>query len=136
MSFKKRFHSPTPLFLDIKVLPLKESIMLNQIKFIWKILHHKFPICIEEIFSNNNINLSNRDPESLKLNLPFKRTSFGTSFLLFSGIKTWNSIPPNIRLSKSLFSLKRKLKPFLFSKIVLWICLTHFTADSKLYYPT
>ena len=119
MSFKKRFHSPTPLFLDIKVLPLKQSIMLNQIKFIWKILHHKFPICIEEIFSNNNINLSNRDPESLKLNLPFKITSFGTSFLLFSGIKTWNSIPPNIRLSKSLFSLKRNLKPFLLSKIVL-----------------
>ena len=113
LTFKKKEEDSAPLFKQENLLPLEKCIILQNCKFIWKFVNKQQPASIDTLFIKHQIYFATRHVNELKLNLPFKRTALGTSFLFYSGIKHWNNLPFNVKSSKSTFSLKRNLKLFL-----------------------
>ena len=116
ISFKKREDLPSPLYKFHSILPLKFTIILNQGKFIWKLLHNQLPFSITEIFENHGVTLTDRDLDKqfLKLKIPFQRTNYGLNFIIYSGVKTWNQvIPNNITIINSIIKFKKDLKKHL-----------------------
>ena len=43
LTFKKKQESPQPLYKNMEILPLKQNIILNQTKFIWKFTKNQLP---------------------------------------------------------------------------------------------
>ena len=115
LTFKKKEEDSAPLFKQENLLPLEKCIILQNCKFIWKFVNKQQPASINTLFIKHQIYFATRHVNELKLNLSFKRTELGTSFLFYSGIKHWNNLPFNVKSSKSTFSfsLKRNLKLFL-----------------------
>ena len=100
ISFKDRDAPCTPLYKELKILPLNKSIELRQAKYMWK-LYNGFL------------------PQSLRSNFtPNQRTQFSTStsrlgslnqYILFAGPKIWNEIPHAIKKTTSLNSFSINL---------------------------
>ena len=115
----KKYQDPTPpLYKKSEILPLKQNIILNQTKFIWKFTKNKLPTSIINLFDQQNIKIGIRNTVDHKLFLPFQRTNYGTHFLFYSGIKSWNQIlDTSSRTAHSLGSFKRLTKKILVSLI-------------------
>ena len=116
INFKKKTDDASILFKENKILPLADSLALNNCKFFWKYTNNKLPIPVSNLVQSHNVTVTNRSPNEFKLNLPYQRTNFGTSFIFYSGVKTWNKLPENTRNSKSLNVFKTKTKNVLLSK--------------------
>ena len=94
ITFKKQEDDSAPLFKQEKLLPLNKSAILQNCKFIWKFVNSQLPASINSLFITHQIYYASRHVNELKFNLPYKRTSLGTSFLFYSC-----SIPPTSHLT-------------------------------------
>ena len=113
ITFKKQEDDSAPLFKQEKLLPLNKCAILQNCKFIWKFVNSQLPASINSLFITHQIHYASRHVNELKFNLPYKRTSLGTSFLFYSGIKNWNNLPLSVKSTKSLNNFKNKLKTLL-----------------------
>ena len=120
ISFKNKEDSPTPLYKQLQILPLKFNIYFNQCKILWQLVHSQLPYSIINIFNNHGVKLSEResDRKVYKLYNPYQRTSYGINFIFYSGTKTWNLIiPDKIRTIITIRRFKKELTNHLLSLV-------------------
>ena len=92
-----------PLFNDLNWLNIFERIQYNKGILMYKILNGLSPTYYSRSVSNRNLCIPRHSTES------FKRT------VQYSGAKLWNSLPLNIRTSKTIISFKRNFQNFIIS---------------------
>ena len=119
INFKYKDTPANPLFINSKILPLKENLKFLQGKFMWRVVHNFLPESMLDLFvTHESKRESNKDIN--RLNLPIVNTEHGKKIITFSGANYWNKTMPNnithITTSK-LFKIKFKL--FLFNSLDL-----------------
>ena len=104
MSFVKDSDYPSaPLFKDLKILPLTQSIEIKYAKYMWKLKNGVLPTCL-----SSNFTLNARTQYSTS----FSRLESLKNFILYEGPKIWEKIPVNIRSKPSLTSFSNSLKSY------------------------
>ena len=94
---------------------LEDFHILSIGKFMWKLhnnIHSKIIINMYKERPTQNILTRNNS----RFQLPNPKTEHKRRFITFYGLKVWNSIPCEIRNSKSIYIFKKKLKIFLINK--------------------
>ena len=77
----------------------------------WKLHNDKLPICIKSMFTEkNNYNIPTR--AASRFQLPNPKTEAKRKFITFYGLKTWNSLQPDVKNSRSIELFKRRIKLF------------------------
>ena len=116
MVFKGKRETVQPLYEYLNILPLNLNRKLLCAKFMQKLVAKKHPIVIENEFPlhyNKSINNSVHK----QLIVPYFRTSFGVSSLMYQGFKIWNEIPLNLRNLESTKLFSRKYKEHLLKSV-------------------
>ena len=108
-----------PLFHDLQLLKLNDIHNLHISLFVYECVNGLFPAYFADFFnllSNKHMFMTR---QSTKGNLFLERRNntdqYGIRSIQFSGVKLWNSIPPNIRASKSLNTFRNELKKYYIS---------------------
>ena len=93
--------------------PLKEQRKKAKAKIMFKILNDMGPKCLNDLFTFKKevLNHNLRD-SSTTVCLPQPRTNNMKKSLMFDGASIWNSLPANIRESKSLPCFQRKIATY------------------------
>ena len=106
-----------PLFHDLQLLKLNDIHNLHISLFVYECVNGLSPAYFADFFnllSNKHMFMTR---QSTKGNLFLKRRNYqyGIRSIQFSGVKLWNSIPPNIRASESLNTFRNELKKYYIS---------------------
>ena len=98
----------SPLFKKLNIMTFYQLYDYFVGLFVYRCLNHLLPEMFWNLFTRNvtSRNVNNVRPSGYTT----KISEFST---IFTGPKIWNKLPDNIRLTKSLFSFKHKLKQFL-----------------------
>ena len=102
--------SALPLFIKLKLMTVEQLYKYNIIIFMYKYTNKHFPNNFNHLFMQNNENhqYNTRQSDRYRHNMPMQTiTSFN---IKTQGPLIWNKCPQEIRKSKSLHTLKRKLK--------------------------
>ena len=108
ISFKDSDHPSSPLFKDLNILPLSESLQLRQAKHMWKLLNGFLPPSLTSQFHTN---------ERTVYSFSFSRLASLQRFILFVGPLCWNEVPSSIQQKPSLNSFSKALKTHLLASI-------------------
>ncbi|KAF7685156.1 RNA-directed DNA polymerase from mobile element jockey, partial [Cucumispora dikerogammari] len=105
-----------PLFCQWKILPFKQTINFSASVFVYKNVNH-LSYSEGEFFTMNDqmYNLRN----NVNLHLSLNRSTQAQLFLKYRAVKIWNSIPLEVRTSRTISNFKRKLKQYLFDQLHL-----------------
>ena len=116
----EHFTSPsTPIFSDLKILKLQDLFQLKLLCFVYDCVNKNSPNCFRNFFESvSNVHqYGTRQASKNDIFLTRKNTlQYGIRSVRFSGAKSWNSIPVDIKRSSSAFSFRQKLRAFLFMK--------------------
>lgn len=108
------YMAPTyPIFKCLGILPIRRVLLLKLGLIIYRIRSH---VIVIDGFPDAQLTNSNttRFSERHNLLLPKARTNYGKQTALFSGITFWNTIPVEIKLSRSVCYFRSRLKRFFF----------------------
>jgi hypothetical protein len=108
ISFKDSDHPSAPLYKDLKILPLSNSLELRQAKHMWKLINGFLPPCMSSQFNFN---------ERTVFSISYSRLVSLQRFILFMGPITWNQVPDIIKHKSSLNSFTKFLKIHLLDSI-------------------
>ena len=108
ISFKDSDHPSSPLFKDLNILPLSESLQLRQAKHMWKLFNGFLPPSLTSQFYTN---------ERTMFSFSFSRLASLQRFILFVGPLCWNEVPSSIQQKPSLNSFSKALKTHLLASI-------------------
>lgn len=97
------------LLHDNNILTIKELIDYNLGIFMYKTITNQLPHLSTSIFMLTNSNTT-RFALNNNFILPKVRTNYGKQTFYFSGIAFWNTLPLNIKASRTLNEIKNKLK--------------------------
>lgn len=113
----KREHV-TPLLRTLHWLPVRARIDYKLASLCYKCLHcDTMPPYLADLITSYVPQRSLRSQSALLLTVPsVSLKSFGERSFAFTGPKTWNSLPLEIRKSTTLTTFKSKLKTYLFRK--------------------
>ena len=104
MSFVKDSDYPSaPLFKDLKILPLTQSIEIKYAKYMWKLKNGVLPACLSSNFTPN---------ARTQFSTSFSRLESLKKFILYEGPKIWEKLPANITSKPSLTSFSNSLKSY------------------------
>ena len=127
MTYKDQFpvlpgplYPSSPLFMELKLLKIKDIFILQISKFIHKCLNLNIISNFDNWFKLNcvtnnyrtrsNFNLSNNSSTN-NIFIPFVRTTYyGLKSIKINGPKIWNNLPVDLRTIKSLSKFKSLLK--------------------------
>ena len=116
----EHFTSPsTPIFSDLKILKLQDLFQLKLLCFVYDCVNENSPNCFRNFFESVSSvhQYGTRQASKNDIFLTRKNTlQYGIRSVRFSGAKSWNSIPVDIKRSSSAFSFRQKLRAFLFMK--------------------
>ena len=109
MSFVKDSDYPSaPLFKDLKILPLTQSIETKYAKYMWKLKNGVLPNCLSSNFTPNvRTHFSNS----------YSRLESLNRFILYEGPKIWDRLPVNITSKPSLTSFSNSLKTYFLNNL-------------------
>ena len=93
-----------PLYKDLKILPLSNSLELRQAKHMWKLINGFLPPCMSSQFNFNKRTV---------FSISYSRLVSLQRFILFMGPITWNQVPDIIKHKSSLHSFNKFLKTHL-----------------------
>lgn len=112
----RKFDHVTPLFKELKWLRVKELVTFNLIITVFKYKIKEYPDHILPLQTVNNVTNSTTRQQN---NLYVRRTNTDTGARAISvlGPKLWNSLPPEVKDSVSLSTLKSKLRKYLLASI-------------------
>jgi exonuclease III len=118
-----RFSHISPTLQNLHWLKSPERVEFKTCLLVFKALHNMAPtylseLCIQFSPNDRHVSLRSRTQANNKLveiNTVNKPKYFDRAFSV-SGPKAWNSLPVNIRSSKTLDEFKKELKTFLFMK--------------------
>ena len=109
ISFVKDSDYPSvPLFKDLKILPLTQSIEFKYAKFMWKLKNGVLPNCLSSNFTPN---------VRTQYSMSFSRLESVNRFILYEGPKIWNGLPVNITNKPSITSFSNSLKSHILSSL-------------------
>ena len=108
ISFKSHDDEPLPLFKQLSILPLEETLQLRQANFMWKFKNNLLPSSLSSNFRLNNRN---------QLTVTYNRLIQSASHITHAGPKLWNGIPPNIQDKTTPKSFSNAMKAFLLDKL-------------------
>ena len=99
--------SSKPLFNDLNWLNIFERIQYNKGILMYKILNGLSPTYLHHLFSpQSSSTYHSRSVSNRNLCIPRHSTESFKRTLQYSGAKLWNSLPLNVRTSKSIISFK------------------------------
>ena len=99
---------PLPLFKQLSILPLEESLQLKQANFMWKLKNNLLPPSL-----SSNLRLNNRN----QLGVPYNRLIQSASHIKYAGPKLWKGIPSNVQDKTTPKSFSNAMKAFLLDKL-------------------
>ena len=106
----------SPLFLDLQILKLEDIYSLYISFFAYECVNNIAPIHFRDYFTQiSELHQYNtRSASRGDLFLVRKNTvQYGLRSICFNGVKSWNTIPSDIRNSPSVSIFKKKLEKFL-----------------------
>ena len=110
MCFKKPREESEPLFVRKNILNFHKNVKLHAGKMLWKAANSFLCPSLNPLF-----NL--RDDDSNTFHTFYKRLDVSQNSITYAGVRTWNSIPIEIRSSPSLNCFKRKFKEHLLKPV-------------------
>ena len=111
LAHASRLDHSLPLFCEWKILPFQQTINFSASIFVYKYVNNLSYTEVEFFSINDQLyNLRNNADLHLSLN----RSTQALLFLKYRAVKTWNSIPVEIRSSRTISNFKRKLKKYFF----------------------
>ena len=99
--FKDKYYHSTPLFKELRILPLTQFIEFKYFKFMWKLMNQILP---PSIAANFNVNDRNQLFSSIS------RLESLSNFVRFAGPRLWKNLPASISSLTSLDTFSKKLK--------------------------
>ena len=108
ISFKRHDDEPLPLFKQLSILPLEETLQLKQANFMWKFKNNLLPPSLSSNFRLNNRN---------QLAVTYNRLIQSASHITYAGPKLWNGIPSNIQDKTTPKSFSSAMKAYLLDKL-------------------
>ena len=100
-----------PLFIDNKLLTLKNCSVYTSMLFIFKCLMYHDNFTWFKFYENTRYDT--RASSRLNLEIPRYRTSHSRQSIALAGPKIWNTIPLEIKSQDSYDSFKRSIKMYL-----------------------
>lgn len=115
MTFSKYKEEKRPLFISLKVLNIYELNMYFTALFMYSYFDDKPPMFYRGYFTTNNKihSYDTRIASNISIHFTYKRTNYGTFSLKYQGAIVWNSLPANIKESKSYKTFKNSLKTYI-----------------------
>ena len=111
---RKRFDSATAALRDLGWLPMRYRIKFRIAVTVFKCLHNKAPVYLQELLHVQTPSRSLRSNVTtgvIDFKIPFcKRATFYNRSFAVSGPTVWNGLPSNIRLIPTIDSFKKELK--------------------------
>ena len=104
VSFKSHEEETTPLFKQLSILPLEETLQLKQAKYMWKLQKDVLPPSLSCNFKFNNRN---------QLVISHNRLTQSQKHITFAGPTLWNEIPSNIQDKPTPKAFSKAMKDFL-----------------------
>ena len=100
-------------FTNVKVLKLNSLYQYGAGKIIYNLYHKQHPCKLSQYFTQSNVRHSRPTccSTSLMFTIPFMKSTKLQQSFLYQDVKTWNSIPHNVKIS-SLFKFKSDSKQF------------------------
>ena len=88
-------------YINLKVLKLNKLYLYEVGKIMCNLYHKQHPYNLNQYFSKSNVRHSRptRCSSSLMFTIPLMKTTKLQQSFLYQGVKTWNSIPHNIKNS-------------------------------------
>ena len=116
----RKYDRITPALVTLHWLPVKYPIEFITLLIVFKGLHDKAPIYIQEMITpSKSKGYSIRSNEERVVKAPkFKHDTFGKHAFAVYGPLAWNCLPKEIRLYDEIEAFKRNLKTHLFVKFV------------------
>ena len=90
-----------PSYTNRKVLNLNKLYQYGAGKIIYNLYYKQYPFSLNQYFTTFNVRHScpTRSSTSLMLTIPFMKSTKLQQLFLYQGVKTWNSIPHNTKIS-------------------------------------
>ena len=104
ISFKPYDEEAIPLFKQHTILPLEETFLLKQAKFMWKMQNELLPPSLTRNFKFNNRN---------QLALSHNRLDISAKHITYAGPRLWTAIPADIQSKLTPRSFSISMKNFL-----------------------
>ena len=108
ISFKPYHEEPIPLFKQHSILPLEETFLLKQAKFMWKMQNELIPPSLTRNFNSNSRN---------QLTISHNRLDHSAKHITYAGPRLWNAIPVDIRNKLTPKSFSNSMKKFLIDNL-------------------
>ena len=108
INFKPMEEDPISLFKQLSILPLEETLLLKQAKFMWKLQNEILPPSLSRNFRMNNRS---------QLLLSHNRLEHSAKHITFSGPRLWNAIPSDIQNKLTPKSFSNSMKKFLLDNL-------------------
>ena len=106
-----------PLFIDNKILPIKENSEFNILKIMFRCDRGNFPNCIKDFWRRNR-DVSGREGRNAdKFYQETVNSKYLENFPYFSFPKAFNELPDEIKLSVNEKEFAKKTKSFLFKRL-------------------
>ena len=116
LNLDNKAHVGTNEFLKINWLPTKKRVEQCICVNVFKFFNQMSPQYRAEIFHPSS-SVHNTRRATQKLDLPFRKSCIGQKTLSYIGPKTWNNLPAQIKLSKSVNTFKHNIKKSFFDDI-------------------
>ena len=109
-----RYEHSEPLWQHLHWLPVEFGINFRILMYVFKYIHNKTPVYINELLEKDIPVRDLRSNTSLKLKVPKIFTKSGEKMFAHAGPTLWNSLPISIKTASTIASFKRLLKTFYF----------------------
>ena len=106
----------TPLFQQLSILKVDQMCSLQTAIFMYSYFKNILPDSFNNYFTSNCTIHSHSTRNSNHLRLPLYKYSFSQTTISYTGVKSWNSIPVEIKNSPTLSNFKRKFKLYILHK--------------------
>ena len=116
LNLDNKAHVGTNEFLKINWLPTKKRVEQCICVNVFKFFNQMSPQYTAEIFHPSS-SVHNTRRATQKLDLPFRKSCIGQKTLSYIGPKTWNNLPAQIKLSKSVNTFKHNIKKSFFDDL-------------------
>ena len=116
LNLDNKAHVGTNEFLKINWLPTKKRVEQCICINVFKFFNQMSPQYTAEIFHPSS-SVHNTRRATQKLDLPFRKSCIGQKTLSYIGPKTWNNLPAQIKLSKSVNTFKHNIKKSFFDDL-------------------
>ncbi len=116
LTYTKKYSHITPILQSLHWLPVEKRITFKILLLVYHSLHSSAPAYLQNSLTMYTPSRSLRSSNTLSLQVPRIKRSWGNRSFSYLGPKHWNDLPIEIRQSPSLDSFKTRLKTYLFEQ--------------------